>query len=97
MEKQTQGCSSTQVGGEGAPPAGGDARVCQGNCDRDDLKGNRKITQVIKAATEIKCWSCNGGQRWGEDTLSGLVHITDLSLSSCTGTHSNCDTSGKGK
>jgi len=28
----------------------------------DELKDKRTITSVIRAAMEIKCWDCSGGQ-----------------------------------
>lgn len=60
--------------------AGGGGRAHQGSCNGDERKDNGKIMSVIRAAMEIKCWNCNGGQRWGEGTCSGLVQISVISL-----------------
>lgn len=43
-----------QTGGEGAPPSGGGGRANQRSHNRDELKAYRKLTSIIRAATEIK-------------------------------------------
>lgn len=52
---------------------------CLGSCKGDELKDNRKITSVIRAAMEIKCWNC-GGHGWAVIACSGLVQISVISL-----------------
>lgn len=51
-----------------------------GKLNGDELKDNRKITSVIRAAVEIKCCNCTGGQGWAVITCSGLVQISIISL-----------------
>lgn len=51
-----------------------------GSCNGDELKDNREIISVIRAAMEIKRWNCQGGQGWVVITCSGLVQISVISL-----------------